>query len=252
MSDQITFTLDGTEVTASADETIWEVAKRLGTDIPHLCHSDEPGYRSDGNCRACMVEIDGERVLAASCIRTPTEGMAVKSASERAQKSRKMVMELLLADLPVEAHDTSSHLLDMAQTQDISISRFPKSQTVPLLDSSHVAMRINLDACIHCNLCVRACRAAMQFPGNRAGIAVAEILRSTGRRGRRQQRRARRGTFDGRRRNLVDHHHLAEGHVLPGGRRRRLARVRRPDRPRPRSLSRARLGLGLGFSFPRD
>lgn len=128
MSDQITFTLDGEEVAAQNGETIWEVAKRVGTDIPHLCHSDEPGYRSDGNCRACMVEIDGERVLAASCIRTPTEGMTVNSASERAEKSRKMVMELLLADQPVEARDQSSHLQDMADAQDISDSRFPASE----------------------------------------------------------------------------------------------------------------------------
>lgn len=159
MSDQITFTLDGETVAAQNGETIWEVAKRVGTDIPHLCHSDEPGYRSDGNCRACMVEIDGERVLAASCIRTPTEGMTVNSASERAEKSRKMVMELLLADQPDEAHDQSSHLSDMAAAQDIVESRFPASEaSVPLLDASHVAMKVNLDACIQCNLCVRACR----------------------------------------------------------------------------------------------
>ena len=61
MSDPIKFTLDGVEVEASADETIWEVAKRQGTLIPHLCHKDATGYHSDGNCRACMVEIDGER-----------------------------------------------------------------------------------------------------------------------------------------------------------------------------------------------
>lgn len=159
MSDQITFTLDGETVAAQNGETIWEVAKRVGTDIPHLCHSDEPGYRSDGNCRACMVEIDGERVLAASCIRTPTEGMTVNSASERAEKSRKVVMELLLADQPDEARDQSSHLQDMANAQEISTSRFPASEaSVPLLDASHVAMKVNLDACIQCNLCVRACR----------------------------------------------------------------------------------------------
>ena len=65
------FILDGKEVEALEGETIWQVAKRLGTDIPHLCYSPEPGYRADGNCRACMVEIEGERVLAASCIRKP-------------------------------------------------------------------------------------------------------------------------------------------------------------------------------------
>ena len=159
MSDQITFTLDGVNVAAQNGETIWEVAKRVGTDIPHLCHSDKPGYRSDGNCRACMVEIDGERVLAASCIRTPTEGMTVNSASERAIKSRKMVMELLLADQPDQDHDPSSLFNEMAAIQDITSSRFTAKKTsIPLLDASHIAMQVNLDSCIHCNLCVRACR----------------------------------------------------------------------------------------------
>jgi len=107
MSNPVTFTFDGKTVEAAPGESIWQVAKRCGTDIPHLCHADEPGYRSDGNCRACMVEIEGERVLAASCIRTPTEGMVVNSQNDRASKARTMVMELLLADQPekAKAHD---------------------------------------------------------------------------------------------------------------------------------------------------
>ena len=106
----ISFELDGATVEAADGETIWEVAKRLGTAIPHLCHADRPGYRADGNCRACMVEIDGERVLAASCKRRPAEGMKVRVASPRAEASRKMVMELLVADQPARAtsHDPQS------------------------------------------------------------------------------------------------------------------------------------------------
>ena len=69
MSDSVRFTLDGCEVEAFDGETIWQVAHRLGTEIPHLCYAHEPGYRADGNCRACMVEVEGERVLAASCQR---------------------------------------------------------------------------------------------------------------------------------------------------------------------------------------
>ncbi len=69
---RIQFELDGKQVEAKPGETIWQVAKRQGTEIPHLCYSPEPDYRPDGNCRACMVEIEGERVLAASCKRTPT------------------------------------------------------------------------------------------------------------------------------------------------------------------------------------
>src|SRR5882724_12348736 len=94
----IKFTLDGGEVEAGTGETIWQVAERLGTTIPHLCYSPEPGYRPDGNCRACMVEIEGERVLAASCIRKPTNGMVVKTDTERAKKSREMVFELLASN----------------------------------------------------------------------------------------------------------------------------------------------------------
>ena len=162
MSDRIRFTLDGREVEARDGETIWEAAKRSGTLIPHLCHKDAPGYRSDGNCRACMVDIEGERVLAASCIRTPTEGMKVSSQNARETTARKLVMEMLVADQPDRevSHDKSSHLWDMADAQGIDASRFPKLDEgrIPLLDDSHVAMSVNLDACIQCNLCVRACR----------------------------------------------------------------------------------------------
>ena len=162
MTDAIKFTLDGRDVTASAGETIWDVAKRHGTDIPHLCHKPQTGYAPDGNCRACVVEVDGERTLAASCCRNPSNGMGVKTGSERAVKSRNLVMELLLADQPERevAHDRSSHLWDMAEANGVSQSRFPtvEPERIPLLDDSHVAMRVNLDACIQCGLCVRACR----------------------------------------------------------------------------------------------
>ncbi|MDF3350239.1 formate dehydrogenase subunit alpha [Sulfitobacter sp. KE34] len=162
MAERITFTLDGQTVEAEAGMTIWEVANGRGLKIPHLCHKPTPGYRPDGNCRACMVEIEGERVLAASCIREPAEGMVVTTNNARAENARKMVMELLLADQPAQdvAHDKSSHMREMAAQSGVEESRFPKLERdrVPLLDDSHVAMRVNLDACIQCNLCVRACR----------------------------------------------------------------------------------------------
>ena len=104
------FTLDGREVEIRAGETIWQAAKRLGIDIPHLCYAPEPGYRPDGNCRACMVEIEGERVLAASCIRKPANGMKVTTGSDRAKTARKMVFDLLVSDQPdraTAAHDPS-------------------------------------------------------------------------------------------------------------------------------------------------
>ncbi len=155
----IGFTLDGQEVVARDGETIWQVAQRRGVDIPHLCYSPEPGYRPDGNCRACMVEVEGERVLAASCIRKPTAGMKVRTASERAKTSRRIVFELLIADQPEREHspDPISKFWSWADRIEIDASRFPRRAT-PEPDRSHPAMAVNLDACIACNLCVRACR----------------------------------------------------------------------------------------------
>src|SRR5277367_3834295 len=159
MTEPIRFFLDGAEVDSEPGETIWQVANRRGTEIPHLCWLPKPGYRADGNCRACMVKIEGERVLAASCIRKPTAGMKVQSASERAKFSRKMVFELLVGDQPERhvAHDPNSSLWQWADKLKVSDSRFPE-RAAPCADRSHPAMAVQLDACIQCNLCVRACR----------------------------------------------------------------------------------------------
>ena len=178
-----TLTLDGVAVSATAGETLWQVAKRAGESIPHLCFKDASGYRADGNCRACMVEIEGERALAASCLREAAPGMVVKSASsERARTAREGVMELLLVDQPArdDSPDRSSHFWAMADQLAIDATavrrRLParaerEAATVHHVhlpehsrrasstrDASHSAMNVNLDACIECNLCVRACR----------------------------------------------------------------------------------------------
>ncbi|MBL8590167.1 MAG: formate dehydrogenase subunit alpha [Methylobacteriaceae bacterium] len=160
MSEPIRFTLDGRPVEAAPGESIWQVARREGVAIPHLCHKDAPGYRADGNCRACVVEIEGERVLAASCVRQPAQGMKVVTASERARKGRAMVMELLLADQPPReaARDPQSEFWGWVAAMNIApASRFPRGEK-PAPDRSHAAIAVHLDACIQCGLCVRACR----------------------------------------------------------------------------------------------
>jgi formate dehydrogenase major subunit len=159
MTEPIRFFLDGAELAAAPDETIWQVANRQGIEIPHLCWLPKPGYRADGNCRACMVEIEGERVLAASCVRKPAPGMKVQTASERARFSRKMVFELLVGDQPsrAAAHDPNSRFWQWADKLGVEESRFPqRAPAAP--DRSHPAMAVQLDACIECTLCVRACR----------------------------------------------------------------------------------------------
>lgn len=155
-AETIDFKLNGDTVSAFAGETIIQAAKRHGVDIPHLCYKE--GYRPDGNCRACVVEIKGERVLAPSCCRSPSKDMEVSSNSQRAVHSQKMVVELLLSDVPkVDLKPRENELFHWAAELGVSESRFaPREQ--PKCDVSHPAMDVNLDACIQCTRCVRACR----------------------------------------------------------------------------------------------
>ncbi|KAF0122303.1 MAG: Formate dehydrogenase subunit alpha, partial [Xanthobacteraceae bacterium] len=162
-TDTVTLTLDGHAVSARPGETLWELALRHDTELPHLCHRPGAGYVPDGNCRACVVEVDGERTLTASCCRQAEEGMNVSTRSPRAETARRLVMELLVADQPApdRAHDRASSLWRFADKIGISTSRFPARHDADphrRPDLSHPAMAVNLDACIACGLCARACR----------------------------------------------------------------------------------------------
>ena len=151
----VTFTMDGREMTAPATDTLIEIADREGIDIPRLCY--KAGMEAVGNCRSCMVEIKGERVLAASCCRVPTKGMQVTTDSERVHKSQKMVIELLQSDMPEREYTRHNEVDEWAARLDVGKPRFaPRPQVAP--DLSHAAIAVNLDACIQCTRCVRACR----------------------------------------------------------------------------------------------
>ncbi len=154
----VNFTLDGEAVSALDGETLLTVAQRHGKEIPHLCYSDK--LRADGNCRACVVEVKGERVLSPSCCRKATEGMDVETASERAVKSQKMVLELLKSDMPKQAespYKRDSELDKWVTHLKVGEPRFP-ARIQPEADLSHPAIAVNMDACIQCTRCLRACR----------------------------------------------------------------------------------------------
>jgi formate dehydrogenase major subunit len=151
----IDFELNGRAVQAAPGETLLQVARREGVAIPHLCYRD--GMELAGNCRACMVEIDGERVLAPSCCRYPAPGMKVDSASQRARAAQKMVLELLLADMPEQQYTRQNELAQWAGSLGVGKPRFG-ARAQPRSDLSHAAIAVNLDACIQCTRCVRACR----------------------------------------------------------------------------------------------
>ncbi|MFN5508114.1 MAG: molybdopterin-dependent oxidoreductase, partial [Burkholderiales bacterium] len=159
----VEFKLNEQSVMGFQDESILNAAKRHGIDIPHLCYQE--GLRADGNCRACVVEIKGERTLAPSCCRNVAPGLEVLSQSLRAKKSQEMVLELLLSDMPDQGHkwtDKGQHgeLSDWSSKMNVTVR--PELQALrreqPACDVSHPAMAVNLDACIQCNRGVRACR----------------------------------------------------------------------------------------------
>ncbi|MCB1762439.1 MAG: formate dehydrogenase subunit alpha [Gammaproteobacteria bacterium] len=152
---KISFVLDGKPVAALPGENLLQAARRADVEIPHLCYKE--GLREDGNCRACMVEIQGERALAPACCRTPTEGMVVDSRGERARQAQKMVLELLQSDMPTESPADFDELRYWSGKLGLGSPRFPPREAIPA-DHSHAAIAVNLSACIQCTRCLRACR----------------------------------------------------------------------------------------------
>lgn len=152
---EVTFELNGQTVTAKEGQTVIQVAKDNGVEIPHLCYKE--GLRPDGNCRACVVEVEGERVLAPSCCRNVTADMKVKTNSERAIKSQKMVLELLKTDVSDALFNCDNELNLWADKLGVTTGRF-EQKALKTGDNEHPAIKFNLEACIRCTRCVRACR----------------------------------------------------------------------------------------------
>src|ERR1041384_6253007 len=120
----VEFTLNGKTVIGRSDELIIETARKHDIAIPRLCYRE--GYRPDGNCRACVVEIKGERVLAPSCCRQPVKDMEVSSNSARALQSQKMVVELLMSDVPKDdLKPGGNELFQWAGELGVTHPRFP-------------------------------------------------------------------------------------------------------------------------------
>jgi len=151
----VTFLLDGRQITAPSSDTLIEIADREGIEIPRLCY--KPGLDAVGNCRSCMVEIKGERVLAAACCRFPANGMQVTTNNDRVHKTQQMVIELLQSDMPEKDYTRHNEVDEWAARLKVGKPRFAPRPTVAP-DLSHAAIAVNLDACIQCTRCVRACR----------------------------------------------------------------------------------------------
>jgi len=152
---EIGFVLDGRPMTALGAETVWLAARRHGVVIPHACLSLAPDFRPEGNCRLCVVEVEGRRTLQPSCLLKPAEGLVVHAVSERAVQARRIVLELLMAEADI---DPASECGRVAAAMHIPSSRFPRSSARPAGDDSHPGIAVDLAKCIHCMRCVQACR----------------------------------------------------------------------------------------------
>ena len=133
---EILLQIDGKEVKAQEGMTILEAAQSAGIFIPTLCHHEK--LEPFGACRICMVEVDvgGRTRLVVSCVYLAEQGLVVRTRSEKIDKIRKVILELLLAHAP-----DSPKLQDLAQEYDADKDRFEKEASF----------------CIHCGLCVRYC-----------------------------------------------------------------------------------------------
>ena len=157
-NNSIRFFLNDREIEATSELKLLEIIKEEGLEIPHLCFN--ANYRPDGNCRSCLVEIEGEKTLAPSCCRKPEKGMKVYTHSQRAESSRKMILEMLNSD--TEEHQASKKINELKEWSHklrIGQVRMPKNID-QRIDNTNPAIAVNYEECIKCTRCIRACREA--------------------------------------------------------------------------------------------
>ncbi|MDT8436806.1 MAG: formate dehydrogenase subunit alpha [Gemmatimonadota bacterium] len=173
-AETVRLTIDGTPVEVPAGTTIWEAARAAGIEIPVLCH--DPRLPPAGVCRVCLVDV-GEKRLTASCVREAADGMEVATAGEKVERLRKGLVELLLSDYPVDAGGTerkteTDELRALAERYGVAWAGHgngaaPAGRTVAVagipagngrpIDASSPVIRVDHQACILCDRCIRAC-----------------------------------------------------------------------------------------------
>ncbi|MBL8061450.1 MAG: (2Fe-2S)-binding protein [Anaerolineales bacterium] len=159
MTETITLTIDGQEVTTEAGKTILEVAREMGKDVPTICYHE--ATTSNAVCRLCVVEVEGQRVLQPGCIVKAGAGMKVQTRSERVTRSRRTILEMLSSTMDLsEAGDIQSMMYDYGA----SSSRFPDAQRreSDVKDDNPMYIR-DYSKCLLCWRCVQVCAEDAQY-----------------------------------------------------------------------------------------
>lgn len=155
----VQLSINGQEVSVPEGATIFEAAKSLDISIPLLCH--HPNLDPVAVCRVCVVDVKGARVLVPACQRKVEAGMVVQTDTERVQRSRKTLVELLMADHPTpcvkQAQTGTCELEHMAEEMDVLKPRFPGRVSPNGKDPSSPVIAVDHSACILCDRCIRAC-----------------------------------------------------------------------------------------------
>ena len=163
----VRITMDGQLLDVAPGTTLYEAAQQAGIDVPVLCHS--PKLEPVGVCRMCVVEVEGNRVLQAACVRQAEDGMVVHTNGDKVTRSRAMLTELLMADYPTANGKPAPPrqagkpdlLLELAAAQGVTTPRFPARQLLASFDNGHdlssSVIAVDHNACILCDRCIRAC-----------------------------------------------------------------------------------------------
>jgi NADH:ubiquinone oxidoreductase subunit E/Pyruvate/2-oxoacid:ferredoxin oxidoreductase delta subunit len=159
--ENVTVTIDGVKVSGSPGTTILDAAEKAGIEIPRLCHQE--GIKPSGNCRICVVEVEGSRTLVGSCHTPIAEGMVIQSRSARVLEARQATIELLLTGhtgtcvTDTEARECTLHKL--ASDLEVGPPRFhvKRPRLYGVEDVSPYVLR-DMSRCILCRKCIRACQ----------------------------------------------------------------------------------------------
>jgi NADH dehydrogenase/NADH:ubiquinone oxidoreductase subunit G len=159
MSDEVNLTIDGQPVTVPAGTTILQATRALGGEIPTICYHE--ATTANGLCRMCVVEVEGARVLAASCVAQVGEGIKVHTRSERVERSRRTILEMLDSAVDLsQAPEIQAMQGDYAAEP----KRFPDAaaREIPVLDDNPMYVR-DYAKCVLCWRCVQVCAEDAQY-----------------------------------------------------------------------------------------
>ncbi len=159
MKDEITLTIDGQQVSAQPGQTLLEVARENGKDIPTICFHE--ATTSNALCRICVVEVEGMRVLQPACIVEAAKGMKVQTRSEKVLRARKTILEMLASTMDLS---DAPEIQAMLAEYEADVNRFPDAErrAIPVKDDNPMYIR-DYSKCLLCWRCVQVCADDAQY-----------------------------------------------------------------------------------------